>query len=87
MKTVSFTRKHFTYRGLPRDIESIMKEDFSKPRNPILARIFRSIKLAENTGSGFNKMFIGWNHHYHVNPECSGEIDYYKIVFPLNYLN
>ncbi len=73
--------------GLPKDIESIMKEDFSKPRNPILARIFRSIKLAENAGSGFNKMFIGWNHQCHVNPECRGEIDFYKIVFPLNYQN
>ena len=69
---------------LPKDLESIMKEDFSMPRNPTIARIFRAIKLSENAGSGFDKMFTGWKVHYGVEPIVSGGIDFYKIEFPLS---
>ena len=58
----------------------IMKEDFSKPRNPIVARIFRAIKLAENAGSGFDKMFSGWKSYYNKTPEVSGDFSYYKSM-------
>ncbi|OEC94281.1 MULTISPECIES: ATP-binding protein [Methanosarcina] len=61
-----------------------MKEDFSMPRNPTIARIFRAIKLSENAGSGFDKMFTGWKVHYGVEPIVSGGIDFYKIEFPLS---
>jgi ATP-dependent DNA helicase RecG len=44
---------------LPKDFASIMKGDFTMPRNPIIARVFRAIKLSENAGSGFDKMFSG----------------------------
>ncbi|AKB35297.1 ATP-dependent DNA helicase recG [Methanosarcina siciliae C2J] len=53
------------------------------PRNPTVARIFRVIRLSENAGSGFDKMFGGWKSYDEVEPEVSGEVDYYKIVFPL----
>jgi ATP-dependent DNA helicase RecG len=69
--------------ALPKDLKSIINEDFSKPRNPIIARIFRTIKLAENAGSGFSKMFNGWFSGYKVKPECISDVDYYKITFPL----
>ncbi len=68
---------------LPKDLESIIKEDFSMPRNPIITRIFRAIKLSENAGSGFDKMFTGWKAHYGIEPIVSEGIDFYKIEFPL----
>jgi len=69
--------------GLPKDIKDILREDFSQARNPIIARIFRAIKLAENAGSGFSKMFNGWEGFYHSKPETAGEFDYYRITFAL----
>jgi ATP-dependent DNA helicase RecG len=60
-----------------------MKEDFTMPRNSIVTRIFRVIKLSENAGSGFDKMFNGWKNHYGIEPVVSGGIDFYKITFPL----
>ncbi|MFA6923851.1 MAG: RNA-binding domain-containing protein [Bacteroidales bacterium] len=67
--------------GLPKDIESIIKEDYTQPRNPIIARIFRVIKLAETAGSGFDKMFKGWKTYYNSKPVIEGAFDYYKITF------
>jgi ATP-dependent DNA helicase RecG len=69
--------------SLPKDIESIIKEDFTMPRNPIIAKIFRVIKLSENAGSGFDKMFSGWKSYYEIEPEVSSNLDHYKITFPL----
>ena len=66
---------------LPKDLESIMKEDFTQPRNPIIARAFRVLKLAESAGSGFEKMFTGWESHYKNMPEVEGGLDFYKITF------
>lgn len=60
-----------------------MREDFTMPRNPIVTRIFRVIKLAENAGSGFDKMITGWKAYYEDVPVVSGGVDYYKITFPL----
>ncbi|MRG76575.1 MAG: hypothetical protein C5S33_02270, partial [ANME-2 cluster archaeon] len=62
--------------SLPKDIESIMREDFTMPRNPIVTRIFRVIKLAENAGSGFDKMITGWKAYYEDVPVVSGGVDY-----------
>ena len=73
--------------GLPKDIVSILKEDFSKPRNPIIARIFRIIGLAESAGSGFTKMFNGWFSGHNVKPDCFSELDYYSITFPFTPVN
>jgi ATP-dependent DNA helicase RecG len=67
---------------LPKRIEDIIKEDFSFPRNFIIAKVFRFIKLAENIGSGFHKMIEGWSSHYKVKPIIEGSFDYYKITFP-----
>lgn len=70
--------------ALPKKIELILKEDFSQPRNPILAKIFRFVKFSENIGSGFHKMFQGWKKHYHAAPIVEGDFDWYKITFPFN---
>ena len=53
------------------------------PRNNTLARIFRTIKLSENIGSGFYKMFNGWTSYYKIKPVVEGDFDYYKITFYL----
>ena len=57
-------------------------EDFSLPRNPIIAKIFRFVRLAESIGSGFHKMIDGWKQHYELEPVIEGDFDYYKITFP-----
>lgn len=46
--------------GLPKSFEELKSKDISMPRNPILAKIFRAVKLAENAGFGFDKMIGGW---------------------------
>lgn len=68
--------------ALPKKIELILKEDFSLPRNPIIAKIFRYVNFAENIGSGFHKMINGWQTKYKVRPVIDGDFDYYKITFP-----
>lgn len=73
----------FNPGSLPKSIEQIIKEDFSLPRNQVIAKIFRVIRLSENIGSGFHKMIEGWKEYYKVTPEITGDIDYYKIVFGL----
>ena len=71
--------KNKLYRGW---IELIIKEDFSLPRNPIIAKAFRFLRFAENIGSGFHKMINGWGQKYHLKPIIEGDFDFYKITFP-----
>lgn len=73
----------FNHGGLPKDLDYILKQDFTLPRNPIVAKCFRFIQLAENIGSGFHKMIDGWYSHYNVRPEIQGDFDYYTISFSL----
>lgn len=74
----------FNPGSLPKDIKYILKEEFSMPRNNTIARIFRTIKLSENIGSGFHKMFKGWASYYKRKPKVEGDFDYYKITFYLD---
>lgn len=67
---------------MPKKIDLILKEDFSLPRNPIIAKIFRFVKLAEDMGTGFHKMINGWSKFYKIPPKIIGDFDYYKITFP-----
>ena len=52
------------------------KNAISKPRNPVIARIFRWAKLAENAGFGYDKM-IAWKHKVEFNTD----IDYSEAAF------
>jgi len=72
----------FNPGALPKKIELILKEDFSLPRNPIIAKAFRFLRFSENIGSGFHKMIYGWDKQYHLKPIIDGDFDYYKITFP-----
>jgi len=73
----------FNPGALPKKIELILKEDFSLPRNPIIAKAFRFLRFSENIGSGFHKMIYGWDKQYHIKPIIDGDFDFYKITFPL----
>jgi ATP-dependent DNA helicase RecG len=73
----------FNPGALPKKIELILKEDFSLPRNPTLAKAFRFLRFSENIGSGFHKMIYGWDKKYHLKPIIDGDFDFYKITFPL----
>ena len=67
---------------LIKKLEDIEWEDFSLPRNPIIAKIFRFVRLAESIGSSFHKIIKGWEQHYGLEPVIEGDFDYYKITFP-----
>ena len=79
---VFLNRVEFMNPGaLPKPYEELQKGDISLPRNPIIAKIFRIIDLAENAGYGFDKMFKGWRNYYSKNPVVSTGLDYFKIEF------
>ncbi|MCK5216107.1 MAG: hypothetical protein KAR05_12235 [Candidatus Omnitrophica bacterium] len=44
-------------------------------KNNTIARIFRTIKLSENIGSWFHKMFKGWISYYKKKPKDEGDFD------------
>ena len=69
--------------SLPAPVEVLRKQELTLPRNPILIKIFRVLKIAENAGYGFDKMFNGWKSHYNLEPIVENGIIFYKIEFPL----
>jgi ATP-dependent DNA helicase RecG len=71
----------FNPGALPKPIDQIIKEDFTMPRNPILAKLFRIVKLAENAGYGFDKMISGWSAYTTKQPHFEQGIDFTKAVF------
>lgn len=83
IRVLSDRIEFFNPGALPKDIKYILKEEFSQPRNNTIARIFRTIQLSENIGSGFYKMFHGWTTYYAKKPIVEGDFDYYKIAFYL----
>jgi len=42
--------------NFPLPISELLRKDISLPRNPVIAKLFRNVKLAENAGYGFDKM-------------------------------
>jgi ATP-dependent DNA helicase RecG len=66
--------------GLPKPFEELKSKDISLPRNPILAKLFRMVKLAENAGFGFDKMDQNWKEYNKTAP-------YYQIEFDSVILN
>jgi ATP-dependent DNA helicase RecG len=66
---------------LPESLERIMAEDLSLPRNPILAKLFRVARLAENAGYGFDKMIQGWQSYTNTTPEFEQGFNFTKATF------
>ncbi len=50
----------FNPGGLPKPLEELKAKDISMPRNPIITKLFRMVKLAENAGFGLDKIESNW---------------------------
>ena len=55
--------------GLPKSIDELKEKDISIPRNPIITKLFRMVKLAENAGFGFDKIENNWKLYNNTSPE------------------
>jgi len=71
----------FNPGALPKPLKKLLEEDISLPRNPIIAKFFRIVKLAENAGYGFDKMINGWKEYTGSEPEFDQGQDYTKATF------
>ncbi len=65
----------------PKPVDELIKSDISIPRNPIIAKLFRLVKLAENAGFGFDKMINGWKSYSSKAPVFQNETDYSVVTF------
>ena len=61
-------------------ITPISKKDISMPRNPVLAKLFRCAKLADNAGYGFDKM-LKWEKSTNTKVYFENSIDIALVVF------
>ena len=52
-------------------------------RNPVLAKFFRVVRLAENAGYGFDKMISGWKAYTGKPPLFDEGQDFTKVTFYL----
>ncbi|NEN22265.1 HTH domain-containing protein [Cryomorpha ignava] len=67
--------------GLPKPLEELKLKDLSIPRNPVLAKLFRMVKLAENAGYGFDKIESNWYSYNKSAPEYV--LDFDSIILKL----
>ena len=73
----------FNAGSYPKPVEYFLENDISIPRNPILARLFRAVKLAENAGYGFDKMVDGWKYYTDIPIEFKSDLDSSSTIFYL----
>lgn len=69
--------------GLPMPLEELKSKDISLPRNPIVTKLFRMVKLAENAGFGFDKIETNWMKYNHTKPVYDIQFDYTIVNFNL----
>jgi ATP-dependent DNA helicase RecG len=55
--------EYYNPGGLPKPLEELKGKDLSIPRNPILAKLFRMVKLAENAGYGLDNIEHNWKEY------------------------
>ncbi len=65
--------------GLPKELKMLRESDISQPRNPLIAKMFRVIKLAETAGYGFDKIFKGWSTYVDDDPIYINGLDYVDL--------
>jgi len=75
----------FNAGSYPKPLEFFLKNDVSMPRNPILARLFRAVRLAENAGYGFDKMVEGWKEYSTIPIKFETTLDTTTTTFYLPY--
>ncbi|WP_386686435.1 ATP-binding protein [Lonepinella sp. MS14437] len=68
--------------SFPLPIAELLKTDISLPRNPVIAKLFRHVKLAENAGFGFDKM-LTWERVTKTKLVFENSIAFSKVTFPL----
>lgn len=71
----------FNPGGLPKPLEELKDKDLSIPRNPIISKLFRMVKLAENAGFGFDKIETNWLKYNQTLPEYKIEFDSFTTCF------
>lgn len=67
--------------ALLQSLDKIRAGDLSLPCNPITARLFRMVNLAENAGYGSDKMETGWEEYSHSKPIFEQGIDFTRVEF------
>jgi len=61
--------------GLPKPIEELKAKDLSLPRNPLITKLFRMVRLAENAGYGFDRIEANWKMYNNTAPEYDISFD------------
>ena len=61
--------------GLPKSLEELKSKDISMPRNPVITKLFRMVKLAENAGFGFDKIESNWLKYNNTKPSYTIDFD------------
>ena len=69
--------------GLPKPYEELKGKDISLPRNPIITKLFRMVKLAENAGFGFDKIETNWMDYNKTKPIYDLSFDSTIVKFQL----
>lgn len=75
--------EYYNPGGLPKPFNELKNKDISLPRNPVLAKLFRMVKLAENAGFGLDKIDDNWRAYNHTRPEFLLEFDSVVLSFIL----
>ncbi len=65
----------FNPGGLPKPLQELKDKDLSMPRNPIVSKLFRMVKLSENAGFGFDKIESNWKEYNQTSPEYNLTFD------------
>jgi len=61
--------------GLPKPLEELKAKDLSLPRNPLITKLFRMVRLAENAGYGFDRIEANWKTYNNTAPEYDISFD------------
>jgi len=61
--------------GLPKPLEELKAKDLSLPRNPLITKLFRMVRLAENAGYGFDRIEANWKIYNNTAPEYDISFD------------
>ena len=69
--------------GMPKPIEELKGKDISLPRNPIITKLFRVVKLAENAGYGLDNMEYNWKAYNGYSPVFNVDFDSVIVDFML----
>lgn len=69
--------------GFPKPYDELRKKDISLPRNPLIAKMFRMVKLAENAGFGFEKIEKNWQAYNQTTTEYQIEFDSIVLKMPM----